>query len=273
MRVSSFTVALGTLTVAAAWAAAGAAGDGGPSPGIVTGWDGVAAPTAPLRYVALPSGRRTVVAAVRTRGGRVVRYRTLAGSYGVPLVAFDGSAGGLAHDGRTLVLATYAGPTPQKATHFAVLDVRRLRLQQTVTLRGAWSYDAISPDGSILYLIQYLPGQSLRYRVRAYDLATDRLIPQPIVDKREPGPMVGTPVTRATSADGTWAYTLYASDGDHPFIHALDTRRRLAVCIDLEWHGSQNPLWRMRLAPSADGRKLELRRASGRMEMIVDAPA
>jgi hypothetical protein len=33
------------------------------------------------------------------------------------------------------------------------------------------------------------------------------------------------------SPDGRWAYTLYASD--EPFIHALDTANRTAVCIDL----------------------------------------
>jgi hypothetical protein len=39
------------------------------------------------------------------------------------------------------------------------------------------------------------------------------------------------PVTRVQSADGRWAYTLYA--GADAFIHALDTVRRTAVCIDL----------------------------------------
>jgi MYXO-CTERM domain-containing protein len=34
-----------------------------------------------------------------------------------------------------------------------------------------------------------------------------------------------------SSVDGRWAYTLYT--GDEPFIHALDTEGRTAVCIDV----------------------------------------
>ncbi len=44
--------------------------------------------------------------------------------------------------------------------------------------------------------------------------------------------MQGLPMTRATSADGRLAYTLYSAE--EPFIHALDTvRGSAAVCIDL----------------------------------------
>ena len=45
--------------------------------------------------------------------------------------------------------------------------------------------------------------------------------------------MTGVPVTRTSSLDGRWAYTLYDSQ-EHPFVHALDTARRTAVCIDLD---------------------------------------
>ena len=44
--------------------------------------------------------------------------------------------------------------------------------------------------------------------------------------------MHGNPMTRATSADGRWAYTLYDGNG-HPFVHALDTAPATARCIDL----------------------------------------
>ncbi len=46
--------------------------------------------------------------------------------------------------------------------------------------------------------------------------------------------MRGRPLTRASSADGRWAYTLYDGAGKTPFVHALDTSRRSAHCIDLE---------------------------------------
>jgi hypothetical protein len=45
--------------------------------------------------------------------------------------------------------------------------------------------------------------------------------------------MTGVPVTRVAGRDGRWAYTLYQSP-EHPFVHALDTERRTAVCIDLD---------------------------------------
>ena len=92
MSSRRFIAMFAAIGIAAAWAAAGAAGDGGPSPGVSSGWDGVAAPDGNVRYVALAGGRGTVVAVVRVRGGRVVRYGWIPGSYGVPLVAYDGSA-------------------------------------------------------------------------------------------------------------------------------------------------------------------------------------
>jgi hypothetical protein len=44
--------------------------------------------------------------------------------------------------------------------------------------------------------------------------------------------MTGMPLTRALSPDGRWAYTLYAG-GEEQFVHALDTARSRAYCIDL----------------------------------------
>jgi hypothetical protein len=44
--------------------------------------------------------------------------------------------------------------------------------------------------------------------------------------------MRGNPVTRATTPDGRWAYTLYDGNG-RPFVHALDTSRLRARCIDV----------------------------------------
>jgi hypothetical protein len=68
--------------------------------------------------------------------------------------------------------------------------------------------------------------------VRAYDLERGRMLKKPIVDPREPEEKLqGVPVTRVSSGESRWAYTLYA--GDEPFIHALDTEGRTAVCIDL----------------------------------------
>ena len=70
--------------------------------------------------------------------------------------------------------------------------------------------------------------------------------------------MAGFPQTRAASPDGRWAYTLYApAERDHPpFVHALDTGRGTAVCIDLDPLASFRRIDRLRLEPSADGSTL-----------------
>ena len=50
------------------------------------------------------------------------------------------------------------------------------------------------------------------------------------------------------SPDGRWAYTLYDGNGKTPFIHALDTSRSTARCIDLDALAGNKYLSGMRLA-------------------------
>src|SRR5436190_1039012 len=64
------------------------------SPGLIQGWTGVTAPGLPFRYVTMPAARSTVLAQVRRSSGRVWGFRTIAGIWGVPQVANDGTAGG-----------------------------------------------------------------------------------------------------------------------------------------------------------------------------------
>jgi hypothetical protein len=258
--------------VAAAVADAGAdAGKGGPSPGVVTGWNGVLASKGATRFVALPTGRATTVVAVRVRGGTVLRHSTLRGVFGVPLVAYDGSTSGLSHDGRTLVLAS---PTPTTArgaaTRFAVVATKNLRLRSMITLPGSWSFDAVSPDGSRLYLVEHLnAGETPGYRVRAYDVERSRLLSRPVVDRNIGARlMAGQPVTRTTGPEGRWAYTLYRKPGDFPFVHALDTARVTALCIALPWREQQDGLWSVRMKVSPDGRRLGLRQRATRLASI-----
>ena len=107
--------------------------------------------------------------------------------------------------------------------------------------------------------------------MRVYDLARDRLDPKPIVDPREePDEMNGFPLSRVMSRDGRWAYTLYQGTEGKPFIHALDTRDRKAVCIDLDDPAlaGGNP-YDLRLLAAARGTRLDVRR-KGALLATVD---
>ncbi len=188
-----------------------------------------------LEYVTARAKPDTVLRERTVARGRVLRSLRLKGNFSVPAVAYDGSPSGLSADGRTLVLISPRARFPRASTTFAVIDAKRLRLRRHIRLRGDFSFDAISPDGRLVYLINYLSKRDFtKYAVRAYDMPARRLLRDPVVDPDEPGEdMSGVPLSRVSDAEGRWAYTLY-SGRKHPFVHALDTERRTAVCIDLD---------------------------------------
>ena len=131
-----------------------------------------------------------------------LRSKAIGGDYGVPLVAYDGTSGGLSGDGKSLVLGSY-GPLPGKSgkTRFVVLNARTLARHRAIVLAGSWSFDAVSPTADTLYLTQHLrAGDKPLYRVRAYDARSGHLGP-PIVDRLEgEEEMGGQPVARSSSA-------------------------------------------------------------------------
>jgi hypothetical protein len=249
-------LALGFALVLIAAVPAAATADGLPVLGVDVGSAGVAARTSPIRYVALHAGRETIVARTAVTGGRVLGFTPLLGNFTIPAVAYDGSASGLSGDAGTLVLIQPRLKFPRARTALAILDAKRLRVRRLVTLHGDFSFDAISPQGRTLFLIQYVSARDpTRYKVRAYDLRAERLLANPIVDPHEREAMRGSPITRATSSDGRWAYTLYDGAGGTPFIHALDTSKRQARCIDLPMLAGRQDLWQLRItiAPARAG--------------------
>jgi hypothetical protein len=254
------------VLVAAAALPSGARGDGLPVVGVEAGGSGTT--TAADRFVTAPVRGGTVVARIRRDGGRVLRTRFVAGTYTVPAVALDGSAGGVSADGTRLVLIRPRTGFPRAVTPLLVLDARRLRLRAHLRLHGDFSFDAISPDGETMFLVQYLSRRdSTRYEVRAFDLRRMRLRPGAIVDPHEPDEaMRGLPLTRVTSADGRWAYTLYDGASTHPFVHALDTTGGRARCIDLDAIAGHPRLHELRLAVA--GGALEVRDGSTRVARI-----
>jgi hypothetical protein len=240
-----------------------------PAPFAVQGGDGVATLRGSVQVVAYSAGAgRTRLDAIRTGTGRIVRSRTIPGSFGIPALTQTGLAGGVSHDGRMLVLQ---GMGLHATSRFALVRVRDLAPRATILLRGTFGFDALSPDGRMLYLIQHTSVRDIEhYIVRAYDLRLRRLLPGRVADRtQESWVMQGWAVDRATTVDGRWAYTLYANPGGYPFVHALDTVRGVAHCVGLPWMSTdQAPVWDFRLAVS--GGELLVREKGGAVWRRID---
>jgi hypothetical protein len=250
---------LSSLLIALALPAAAHA-DGGPVLGPSYGDLGVTGPPgtagAQFRYVAGPAPRGTALVKVATADGRVATWRFFDRLWAPPSVTLNGDTGGLAADGKTLVLTTSTFATRRPTSQFLVLDTDRLRITDHIKLDGYFGFDAISPDGRLLYLVDYENPlkDPLDYRVRAYDLADGHFRPGEIVDPEEPDEqMAGQPLAREYSSDGRWAYTLYGG-GEETFIHALDTQDATAVCVDLpDLNVNGNGFFRMGLDVAPNG--------------------
>jgi hypothetical protein len=258
-------VALGAACVPAV--PAGAAGP--PLPSSATGKAGVVVPGGHERFLARRAGKETLVVAVQRRDWRLLRSQRIGGRWTIAPATFDGAATGLSADERVLVLVRPERDFPPTETRLAVLDTGALSVRREISLPGFFTVDAISPDGRWVYLIHYEGQNVIDYRVRALDTRTGRFAARDVVDPREPDEqMGGLPFTREMSRDGRWAYTLYGGD-EETFIHALDTARRTAACIDLEMLPPTADLSLAQLRLSADGRRLRVRN-DGRLVATVD---
>jgi hypothetical protein len=233
---------------------------------VTVGGAGVVTHDGKFHFVTVPNGNGgTLLEKLEVGHGRLYWWMTLPGSWGTPSIGNGAPSGqGLSRDGHTLVLASTGGPysSPSK---FLVVDPRRAKVVRTITLRGSFTFDAMAPDGSRMYLIQYTRAASndlTHYVVRAYDLRTNRLLPGRIADRTDDEKqMAGYAVTRTTSADGRWVYTLYQRPNGMPFVHALDTIGAAAYCIDLP---ANKALYNVLLSLRDGGRTLAVRWRSGR---------
>lgn len=263
------------LAILAALAAAPAAAGDGPmfasqgGLGVVAGKGG--GPVG-VRYVAVgTSSNQTALEAIKTSDGDVDRWMNIRGAWGIPTIGYSypTSGEGLSRNGQLLILgALQRAISP---TAFVIVNPQRMAVVKRITLPGYFSYDALSPDASRMYLIQYTQGRNgdlSHYVVRAYDLRHDRLLPGRIADRTQKSwVMQGSAVTRATSTDGRWVYTLYQNPGGYPFIHALDTVRGVAHCVGLPM-SNQNGIYNLVL--SLHGRSLAVHWRSGRPWLRLD---
>ncbi len=220
---------LGFLVPATAHAA-------GATPGVALGGDGASWQGHTQRFVTVRSASGTLVTELRRAGGATLHSRTIAGRFGIPIVAYDGRTEQVPATSPVMVVAERTPPDAlPRHTSFVVLSTRDLHVVRRITLGGAFAFDALSPDGATMYLTQHGSRAHItRYTVRAYDIRAGRLLPGVIADRtNHEWRMDGMPATRLQTRDGAFAYTLYQGGEDGAFIHALDTRARTAHCIDI----------------------------------------
>jgi hypothetical protein len=195
-------------------------------------------------FTATPAATTTMVRDVVIQPGYGGNGQTIDGRWVFPTIGVDPVPVGVSSNGATLVLveadvAHGAAGADRTTSRFAVLDANLAvhHAPRIVELTGAFDFDALSPDGSLLFVAEQIPGPlEGRYQVRAVETATGTLRPDVIVDKRNlDEQMAGYPIDQARRGDGM-VLTLYRG-AEYPFVHALSSVDAWAVCIDLPTRG------------------------------------
>src|SRR3989475_10222434 len=219
-------------------------------------------------YIATPLSEgngsvRTTISVINTSSGASVNTFSIPGSYSTTDRGYADSM--LSGDGRWLALR--AQNTPAGATSIALVDTQAGKLVKSIHLNGDFTLDAVSPKGTMLYLLEYYQAGTSHYNVRAYDVNANQLLDGSIVDKNDLGDkMQGVALARQVSDDGDMAYTLYINPvTNKAFIHILwlaDTLNgsvpfpAIARCLDLQVGNSSELLHYYTLTLSQDGKTL-----------------
>jgi hypothetical protein len=182
---------------------------------------------------ATPAGSGTRVQQLAIASGLDAPDIVFKGHWRLPTIGSDPLPVGRSADGSTLALVEDAGTGAKTTSRFAVVDLSRKRLPKIIELSGSFEFDAISPDGATLYVIEHQDAEAGgHYQVRALDARSGRLAEGAIVDKSNPGEaMAGWAIEQLRMGQGI-VLTLYRGH-EHPFVHALDTINGGAICIDL----------------------------------------
>ena len=200
----------------------------------------------------------TMVRELEGEGDAPGRSQSIAGNWRLPTIGADPLPVGVSADGQTIVLVEAGSGTTKGVSRFAILS-RTFNAKPTIIeLDGAFEYDALSPDGATLYVVEHLAGPpDGHYQVRAVDTATGTLREGVVVDKTNLNePMAGYPIAQVRRPNG-FVFTLYRGL-EHPFIHALSSADGWALCIDLPPISSDDAATTLDwgLTASADGRTI-----------------
>ena len=145
-------------------------------------------------------------------GGREL---VLEGRWNLPTVGLDPAPVGRSLDDSTFALVG------DRAEGYGTGAVSRFAIVRA----------AVPPADGPLQLVRTIELKGA-YRVRSIPVATGVMDPGVVVDKRNiDETMAGMPVTQLRRADGN-VMTLYRGV-EHPFVHALGSIEKWAVCIDL----------------------------------------
>lgn len=216
------------------------------------------------------AGQTTLVEEITVQPDLPAHTRSVDGAWRLPTIGDDVLPVGVSADGSTIVLVEEAVAANATTSRFAVLA--QGEATRIVELRGSLEFDALSPDGSILYVVEHLPGPpDAHYQVRAVDVSTGLMREAVIVDKRNlDESMGGWPITQLRHDNGV-VFTLYRG-AEHPFIHALDTSEAWALCLDLPAIGSGDPEAALDwgLAQSGDGRAVFAVNATLGLAVAID---
>ena len=189
---------------------------------------------------AAPDGDATRLRLLDTATGAVLDERALPAGFHLPVLGPSQRPVAVAAGDRYAALED----TPPGAqagsvttTHLAVVDLGPGGSTRLVTLAGDFDVDALSSDGSRLYLIESLAPDAagkVDYRVRRVDVDTGTLDPHVVVDKSDgEAAMTGLPLSRAFGSDPGWVLTVYGFGAHGPFVHALGVDIGVAFCVDL----------------------------------------
>jgi hypothetical protein len=259
MLIGAIVVAWAMLVILGAGRAVG---DGLPVPeAIDTTHEGVLSADGRVRFLAIPDRGDTLLERVDAETGALQWKRRVSGEWTVPAVSLDGDTAGIAAGGGRLILIQPRSSFPQRSFSLLVVDPDTLYPRRVIRLRGDFSFDAISPDGETVFLVEYPdPRDRNDYRLRRLVLPRGRLLPGSLLPENESDEeMRGFPMSRVTGLRGRWEYTLYDGGATYPgrevgepFVHALDTVGERTLCIDLGWI-KPAAVGRMDLQLSADG--------------------
>jgi hypothetical protein len=134
-----------------------------------------------------PDGNSTVIQNVVVRPGSGGEFRAIPGAWRLPTVGLDTMPVGLAADGSTTALVEAREPDAlgMGTTQFAILKGALDPHPRIIKLDGVFDFDAISPVGATLFVVEHLPAPPAgHYQVRAVDVATGTLRDGVITDKR-----------------------------------------------------------------------------------------